>query len=1646
MVAEDTRNELLAHAAACAGPVPAAGEVGACVQAYYRHVADDDLAAAGPERVAAVLARHIALAGHRPQGRARVEVRPGGTAVLSPPADVIDVVTDDMPFLVDSVTMELANHGLSARLIVHPQLRVRRDVAGTLREIVGPAPDPSEHGHDELAESWIHVEIPPLADGEGRSLAADIERVLGDVRIAVEDYPRMRARARWLADEVLGTAPDTPEAESPTEIANLLRWLTDGHFTFLGYREYDLLTDHGALSLRGVPGTGLGILRHDRKGPGTFARLPEEVKARALDDHRLILTKANSRSTVHRASYLDYVAVKRLSQAGTVDGEYRFLGLYTHAATAERVKDVPVLRRKLAEVLAISGLSPDSHDGKDVAEVLDFYPREELFMTPPADLAAIAAGVHLARERRQTRLFVRRDAYGRYVSCLVYLPRDRYTTPVRLAVQEILRRAFGASQLDYSAQVGESAMAKLHVVLRAERGGQLSAADPARLERDVAAAVRSWDDDLTAEAVAEFGPQRGRVLVNQLGGAIPATYKTDVPASAAITDFARVLRLRESGRDVDFELWESETYTGGVPIEDGPVQNSTGENSTVEDSTVPDSGRRVWRLTIYSAGGPITLTDVLPRLQHMGVDVVDEHPYEFPGTHPFWIYDFGLRRTAIREAEASGRDLIADQRVREQVESALAALWDGRIDDDWFNALVLDAQLTWQQVVMLRGYARYLRQAKISFSQAYIARALRSNAPITRLLVRLFESRFDPAKQTGEAERSEAITEEIRGALDGVSSLDDDRILRSYLGLIAATLRTNYYSTAFGPVPCLVVKMNAREVPGLPAPWPQFEMFVYSPRFEGVHLRFAPVARGGLRWSDRPEDFRTEILDLAKAQEVKNSVIVPSGAKGGFVCKQLPDPADREPYAAEVLACYRLFITAMLDVTDNLVHGQVVPPPQVARHDADDPYLVVAADKGTATFSDTANEIALARGFWLGDAFASGGSEGYDHKKMGITARGAWESARYHFRALGLDVDSDDFTVVGIGDMSGDVFGNGMLLSSHIALVAAFDHRHVFLDPAPDPAASLAERRRLFELPRSSWADYNSRLISPGGGVWPRSAKSIPLAPQARAALGLGDADAALSPDAVISAILAAPVDLLWNGGIGTYVKASYQSNADVGDRTNDGVRIDATAVRARVVVEGGNLGLTQQGRVEYALAGGLVCTDFIDNSAGVDTSDHEVNIKILLDREVRAGSLTEAARNELLHSMTDEVASHVLVHNYQQVRVLAASVAQAPQMLHVHARYIHKLERDGRIQRKLDVLPTEREIAERRRARSGLVLPEFAVLLAQTKIAAAEEVLASALPDQAYLHRVLTDYFPSALRARYADRMAGHPLRREIITTVVVGDMVDRSGITFAFRLAEETGASVPDITAAWLVARAVFDMPGFWAQVEALDGVVDTSTQITAMLEGRKLTERAARWLLAFRRPPFDVQDTIGFFAAGVLTVGAGLPKLLAGRDLTGFDERRQVYLARGVPADLADRIAAMVPAYSAFDIVDIAHGTGRSADETAEVYFDLADRLQIARLRDLITELPREDRWNTMARAAIRDDLYTAHASLTRDVLAVTGPGSPEQRLAAWVARNAPAVRRADQTLTEIWESNDFTVATLSVAVRAIRSLVTTATLPG
>ncbi|MBV9445123.1 MAG: NAD-glutamate dehydrogenase [Streptosporangiaceae bacterium] len=1596
-MADVARHDLLAEAAklwdGSDDLVQAVGDLTRYLEAYYRRVDTEDLAP--PARLAAVAHAHAIMGLRRPQGRAVVEIR-GETEGPAGPMTV-DIVTDNMPYLVDSVTTALNKHRAEIEVIIHPLLRVRRDVTGLMRGVDGVNGE-RDFKPDELIESWIHVEIARPRDRVGPAqLAADLRHVLEDVRVTVEDQPRMGSTAVQLADSLRGQA-------NGQEAGALLKWLAGGHFTFLGYREYDLVHIPDGVGLRAVPGSGLGILRHDRKESLTV--LPPEAKARAVDpDERLVMAKANSRSTVYRANYLDYISVKKLSPDGAVAGEWRFLGLYTYAALATSITQIPVLREKLSRVLADAGLSPDSHDGKDLIEILETYPREELFEIPAAELTPIALGVLRLRERRQTRLFLRRDYYGRYMSCLVYLPRDRYTTVVRLSIQEILRVGLHGLSVDYSAMVGESALARLHVVVRGQRGRPLpepTQAQIAGLERQIAETVRSWDEDLAANADRILGEERARAVLDECTECIPQTYKADVTPSEAVADFAEILRLRERGDGFSVRLAD-------------------------------DTHR--WALRVYRADTPVTLSEILPQLQHMGLEVVDEHPYEFAGGmnhRPFWIYEFGLR--SVQTATTA------------YFEEALTALWHGQTEDDGFNALVLTAGLTWREVTLLRACTRYLRQAGMRFSEDYVQRVLRSNAPLTRLLVRLFESRFDPSRQNGVTERCEAITEELRGQLDEVMSLDADRILRSYLALIDATLRTNYYQPR--GLEYLVLKLDPGAIPGLVEPRPKFEIYVYSPRFEAVHLRFGRVARGGLRWSDRQEDFRTEVLGLVKAQEVKNAVIVPSGSKGGFICKRLPDPADREAYQAEVLSCYQTFIAAMLDVTDNILANKVVPPLDLVRRDGDDPYLVVAADKGTATFSDAANEIAARYEFWLGDAFASGGSEGYDHKRMGITARGAWESVKVHFASLGLNPEVDEFTAVGIGDMSGDVFGNGMLLSRKLKLVAAFDHRHVFVDPSPSPETSFAERERLFALPRSTWADYDPALISAGGGVWPRSVKSIPVSLQVREVLGIESSVTALSPDELISAILRAPVDLLWNGGIGTYVKASDEPQADVGDRSNDSVRVSASQLRARVVGEGGNLGLTQAARIEYSLHGGLVNTDFIDNSAGVDTSDHEVNIKILLADAIRSGELASSARHELLHEMTDEVAALVLRHNYRQNMALATARAQASSMLHVHARYLRKLVRDKRLHPEQDMLPGEREIAERRSAGQGLTNPELSLLLAHTKIAAGQEVLVSSLPDDEYLRRVLSEYFPGPLRSRFASLMPGHTLRREIITTAAVNEMVDYSGTTFLFRLIEETGASVPDLTRAWLVAREVFDMPAFWRAVEALDGTVDISAQITLLLEGRKLTERAARWLLHNRRPPFDISATVAFFADGVRTVRSALPKLLAGRDLAGYEERRDSYIGRGVPLDLAERVAAMVPTYSAFDIVQVASSVsdlGQAVEETAEVYFDLADRLQIDRLRDRITALPREDRWSTMARAALRDDLYAAHASLTADVMGASSSGSPEERLAVWVARNSAAVAMAGQTLGEIWETERFTFTTLSVALRAIRTLAAASSLP-
>ncbi|QLE72302.1 NAD-glutamate dehydrogenase [Streptomyces rectiverticillatus] len=1658
---DEAKAELLERAARVAENSPAGGQqatgpkgeagldqetLTAYLQRYYLHTAPEDLTGRDPVDVYGAAVSHYRLAENRPQGTANVRVHTptveenGWTCSHS----VVEVVTDDMPFLVDSVTNELSRQGRGIHVVIHPQVIVRRDVTGRLLEVLGSNCDAHGRGkdavlpHDALTESWIHVEIDRETDrGDLKQITADLLRVLSDVREAVEDWSKMRDAALRIADDLPGEPlPGDVAPSDTTEAGELLRWLAADHFTFLGYREYELTkvaTEGGEEDvLSAVPGTGLGILRSDphhdeqqraggphshlpRPASPSFNRLPADARAKAREHKLLVLTKANSRATVHRPSYLDYVGVKKFDADGNVIGERRFLGLFSSAAYTESVRRVPVVRRKVQQVLADAGFTPDSHDGRDLLQILETYPRDELFQIAAEQLRSIATSVLYLQERRRLRLYLRQEEYGRYYSALIYLPRDRYTTGVRLRLIDILKEELGGSSVDFTAWNTESVLSRLHFVVRVEPGAtlrELTDADADRIEARLVEAARSWADGFAETLTAEVGEERAAELLRRYGQAFPEGYKADHNPRSAVSDLGHLEKLTVVGGDRDFELSLYE-----------PVGAAPGER----------------RFKIYRTGEPVSLSAVLPVLHRLGVEVVDERPYELRCSDrtTAWIYDFGLRMPERIEGD--------DARIRFQ--EAFAAVWTGAAENDNFNNLVLRAGLDWRQAMVLRAYAKYLRQAAWPFSQAYMEDTLSNNVHTTRLLVNLFEARMSPALQRAGNELIDGLLEELDGALDQVASLDEDRILRAFLTVIKATLRTNHFQrNADGtPRPYLSLKLDPQAIPELPAPRPAFEIWVYSPRVEGVHLRFGKVARGGLRWSDRREDFRTEILGLVKAQMVKNTVIVPVGAKGGFVGKRLPDPSvDRDAWLAEGIASYKTFISGLLDITDNMVGGEVVPPKDVVRHDEDDTYLVVAADKGTATFSDIANEVAQSYGFWLGDAFASGGSAGYDHKGMGITARGAWESVKRHFRELGHNTQTQDFTVVGVGDMSGDVFGNGMLLSEHIRLVAAFDHRHIFIDPTPDAAVSYAERRRLFELPRSSWADYNTELLSQGGGIHPRTAKSIPVNAHVRQALGIEQGVTKMTPAELMKAILRAQVDLLWNGGIGTYVKASAESHADVGDKANDAIRVDGQDLRVKVVGEGGNLGLTQLGRIEFAVGGGRINTDAIDNSAGVDTSDHEVNIKILLNALVIDGDMTVKQRNKLLAEMTDEVGELVLRNNYAQNVALANAVEQAPSLLHAHQRIMRRLGRDGHLDRALEFLPSDRQIRERLSGGRGLTQPELAVLLAYIKITTAEELLATGLPDDPYLERLLRAYFPQALRSGFAEQVDTHALRREIITTVLVNDTVNSGGSTFLHRLREETGASLEEIVRAQAAARAIFELGSVWDAVEGLDNVVAADVQTRIRLHSRRLVERGTRWLLNNRPQPLELAGTIEFFHDGVAKVWAELPKLLKGADMEWWQSIRDELVDAGVPDELAVRVAGFSSVFPALDVVAVADRTGKEPLDVAEVYYDLGDRLHITQLMDRIIELPRADRWQSMARASIREDLYAAHSALTADILSVgNGSSTPEQRFRAWEEKNAAILSRARTTLDEIHGSDAFDLANLSVAMRTMRTLLRTHT---
>ena len=1569
-------------------------------RAWFAQVADEDISDRSVDDLYGAVVSHFHFA-RRHRGGTRVRVynpkleEHGWESTHT----VVELVNDDMPFLVDSIGMEVNRQGLTLHLIIHPVMRVVRDDAGQYQRLAA--------GDEGRFESIIHVEVDRRTDAADlEALREGLEHVLADVRAAVEDWPAMQQRVIGIIADIERHPPPVPTDECGETLA-FLKWLMADNFVILGCRDYDLLNLNGENALQIRSGSGLGLLREQADGSPlsrSFGALPARLKdALPALPVLLAVTKSNTRSTVHRPGYIDRLSIKMFDEHGKVCAERRIIGLLASTAYMASARQIPYLRRKLEAVVARAGLMPRSHAAKALLTILERYPRDELFQIEPDDLFQHAMGILRLGERQRTRLFVRCDTFARFVSCLVYVPREHYNTDQRKRMQAVLMEAFDGASSEFDVQFSESALARIQIIVRT-RDATIPPFDVAELEQRIVRATRRWEDELQRALIEHCGEERGMALLRRYGSGFPAGYRETYSPRVAVFDIEQMETLVGDG-GLAMSLY--------VPLE-------------------APAGRLNFKL--YRAGAPVPLSQSLPMLERMGVRVLDELPtqVERQDGDSVWIHDFGLVH-----ARADEIDIEA---LRPQFHETFLRAWQGEIENDDFNRLTLLAGLAWREISVLRAYARYMKQAAFTFSQAYMEQTLAAHPALARHLVELFLTRFDPDRGDWRDAHCQALTNRIEEALNAVANLDEDRILRQFLALIGATLRTNYFQrTPEGrPKAWLSFKFDPRRVPGLPQPLPMFEIFVYSPRFEGVHLRGGKVARGGLRWSDRMEDFRTEILGLVKAQIVKNAVIVPVGSKGGFVVKNPPPGGDREAVLAEGLACYRMYLRGLLNLTDNLKDGHVVPPPRLVRYDDDDPYLVVAADKGTATFSDHANAVAADYGFWLGDAFASGGSAGYDHKKMGITARGAWESVKRHFRQLGLDTQTQAFSVVGIGDMSGDVFGNGMLLSRTIRLLAAFDHRHIFIDPDPDPERSFAERERLFALPRSSWDDYDKTLISEGGGVWSRSAKSIALTPQVRAVLAI-DSEA-LTPSELIRAILRAPVDLLYNGGIGTYVKASHETDAAVGDRANDAVRVNGDELRCRVVGEGGNLGLTQLGRIEYALRGGRINTDAIDNSGGVDCSDHEVNIKILLNSVVAEGELTGKQRDALLARMTDEVAELVLQDNYAQTQILAVTRARGVALLDEQADFIRRLAHAGRLNRKLEFLPMDEEIAERAAARVGLVTPELAVLLAYSKIELFDEVLASDVPEDPYIRTALTRYFPQPLRETYAAQIAQHPLRREIISTHVVNTMINRVGPTFVGRMQAEVGVSAADVVRAYVATREVFGLVAVWQDIEALDNRVADAVQTGLLIDSGRLVQRGTLWFLRHPQWLRDLEATLAYFQPGVAALAGTLHELVAEAYRHELDAVTARHVEQGVPEVLALRVASLDELYSALDLVEVAADTGRPEPTVAAVYFALGGVLDLYWLGAQISALPADTRWQGLARGALRIDLSNLARSLAADAVRHAPElDDPAALVEAWTARFPAQIERYRQLLADVRGSQSIEMPMLSVLLRELRGMV-------
>jgi glutamate dehydrogenase len=1568
--------------------------------ALYGYAAPEDLARYRADELAAIAEQSWALLAARKSGTPNIRFEP---AAARPSVTVLDIVNDDMPFLVDSVLGELNERGLDIRLLVHPVFTVERDAAGNLVAFKGT------RKAEGTRESFIHIHIAGVMEAAQRAeIVRAVAEVLADVRVCVEDWRPMLARAGEIIAELRANPPPLA-ADEIAEAVQFLEWIAGDNFTLLGARDYRF-TQGAEEPLAPKFETGLGLLRSRemrllRRGQDLVVFTPEIIEF-LKEPKLLIVAKAAVRSRVHRRVHLDYIGVKRFDADGKLVGERRFCGLFTSTAYTRSVRSIPYLRRKVDNVIRRAGFDASSHSGKALVNVLEHYPRDELFQIDEDTLYQFALAILQLDERPRVRVLPRVDRFDRFVSALVYIPRDRYDSEIRAAIGAYLAKVFNGRLRAFYPFFPEGPLVRVHFIIGRYEGATPSV-DRAELDRAVEAIVRSWIDGLREVLAAGAQPEQAPALFTRYREAFPIDYREVYPPATALADIGLIEALTPE-RPLAVELYR----------EDGATPACAG-------------------LKVFSHGRPIPLSERVPVLENMGFRVVDERTYHLRPHErdEVWFHDMALESALERPF-----DLAA---LKERLEACFLAVMGGSAENDGYNALVLAAGLPWRDVALVRALSRFLRQIRVPFSQDYMWATLRKHAGIAAEIVALFHTRFDPrlpAPPDERAAREAAAGAAIETALQAVASLDEDRILRRFVNAVTAAIRTNFYQRdGDGRAKDLIaIKFASGKVDGMPLPRPLYEIFVYSPRVEGVHLRFGKVARGGIRWSDRPQDFRTEILGLVKAQNVKNAVIIPVGAKGGFVPKRLP-PAGagvaREAIQAEGTAAYRLFISTLLDITDNIGSGTrgVVPPPDVVRHDGDDPYLVVAADKGTATFSDIANAIALAHDFWLGDAFASGGSAGYDHKKMGITARGAWESVKRHFREMDVNIGITPFTVVGVGDMSGDVFGNGMLREKTIKLVAAFDHRDIFIDPDPDPERSFAERQRLFDLPRSSWQDFDKSLLSKGGGIYPRSAKEIRLSSEARKLLGVGEK---LTPAELIRAILKAEADLLFFGGIGTYVRASDEGDEAAGDRANDAVRVCGRDLRCKVIGEGANLGMTQRGRIEAALRGIRLNTDAIDNSAGVNTSDMEVNIKIALSIPLRAGRLTLAARNALLTEMTDEVAALVLRNNYLQPLALSLAERRGVEDSGFLQRLIQTLEARGFLDRTVEYLPDDMQLSERRRRSQPFTRPELCVLLAYAKLSLYGELLESAVPDDPYLGRELGRYFPKEIGARFPEALEHHRLRREIIATQLANSMINRGGPSLIVRIADQTGAAPAAIASAFAVVRESYGMTALNTAIDGLDNRISGKLQLDLYAAVEDLLIDRIVWFLRNVELSKGLADVVAHYRAGVAALTAVLDRVLAPEALAARAARRQELGAAGVPDELAGRIADLGALAAAPDIVSVADRTGKAVAEVAATYFAAGAFFRLERIASAARNIPIADYFDRLALDRARDSIGDAERRLTAAMVGNGGAGAGA--VDAWVGPRKDEVERIRMAIHEIANSG-LTLSKLSVAASLLGDLV-------